>query len=176
MSNDPELLLAESDVSEVYDAPGSIVYNAYSKLFGSEHVVRAYASHMTLDADGWIEFNLTRKQGSGNRIGKPFHWLNAGVLYALKRHKHKMSDSFGLNHELFALEWKECFVLHFIEEETCVFVSSRDEWLKDGRPGEQNQELQVFMEVPDYRRLSMEMLPQAALDWYGKCANVGSGE
>jgi hypothetical protein len=160
-------------VSKVFDAPGSIVYNVYSKLFGSEHVTRAYTSDMTVDQDGWIEFNLTRKQGSGNHIGRPFHWLHSGILFAMKRHKHKMSGSFGLNHELFAVEWQACCILHWCDEQPFVFMSGHDEWLKEGHAGEQKQELQVFLKVPDHRRLPLAVLPLPAVDWYGKCSNVG---
>jgi len=172
---EPDLMLVESAVSEVYDAPGSVVYNVLSKLDGQQYVTRAYTAEMGVRPDGFVEFDVVWKRGGKQYVAKPFHWLNDGVLYAFKRNKQRNSDAFALNHELFALEWDACVVLHFIDGEPFVFVASADEWLAASHIGQRNQELQVFLMTPDFRRLPARMMPAEGFSWMKRCLTLGGG-
>jgi len=169
-----ELMLCETDVSKVFDAPGSRVYNVTSSLFKQEVVARAYASAMNIMSDGTIEFIVVNKSGNpARRVGAPFHYLAGDVLCAFKRNKQRDSDSFALNHELFAIEWKTCIIFHFINNVPYIFMSSREEWLKAGKLGS-HEELQVFLEVPDYRRLDIKALPAHLDAWRAECEKTNA--
>ena len=176
---DPDLMIAESDASEVFDAPGSVVYNVRSKLYmpssklkDGHCVVRAYTSEMKVDGDGFIEFAIKWKRGKVQRIPAPYHLLTDGVLFAMKKNKQRDSNGFGLNHELFALEWESSVILHFFNGKPCIFIASREEWMAVGEPGQRNQELQVFMEVPDHRRLPTSMVPASGALWLAGCVSM----
>ena len=167
-------LLCESDVSEVYDIPYSIKYEVVSGPFGTKHQVKAYARAVTVDKHGGIHLDIVRKTGSGRKVEPPFNVLVGNVLCAYKRYKHMASDSFALNHELFALEWNAAIIAHNINGVQHIFVASRDEWMKNGRAGHQNEELQVFMEVPDWRCISVPDLPVGddVRAWLARCAGM----
>jgi hypothetical protein len=90
----------------------------------------------------------------------------------MKNNKHVISDSFALNHELFALEWDTCVILHFYEGKPCSFIVSREEWLHSGKPNQQNQELQVFIEMPTHRRIPMSLVEKRASEWFEACFNL----
>ena len=166
----PELLVAtNSGISEVYKSQYNPNYNFRSKLFGKDLVVDAYTTDMEMDAGGWIEFKLLWNSGKTKTIGKPMHRIVDGVLYALKKNKQWESDAFALNHELFGFEWESSVILHFYNGAPVVFLSSREEWLKTAYADHRNQETQVFMEVPDYRRLSISMMPDGGKEWLKRC-------
>jgi len=168
-----ELFLVESPVSEVYDIPFGRSFHVKSKLFCQDFVVRAYASRMDVLPGGWVDFTIANKQGkSGRQVGRPFHLLRDGVLFAMKRFKHRKTDSFALNHELFALEWKASVLLHFMDGKPYLFIISREEWIAQGRCGHENEELQVFIEMPDHRRLTAAVIPWCAGDWMNECKVV----
>jgi hypothetical protein len=161
-------------VSEVYDAPFSPNYNVVSKIDGSRHVANAYTSEMRID-DGWISFEVASKKKKLRNVGRPFHFLTKdGVLLAMKRYKHQVTNSFALNHELFALDWNISAVLHFVENTPMMFITSRDEWLHAGRVGLLGEELQISLEVPDYRLLPSNPLYEFHW-WIKECRVAGHG-
>ena len=165
-----DFLIAETSVSEVYGMDFDKIFHVRSKLFGKDFIARAYTEKMNIDIPtGWIHFMVKWKDGRCRDIRRPFHCRREGVLYAMKRYKHVMSDSFALNHELFALEWDSSVILHFYEGKPYIFIASREEWMSMSVPGQQNEELQVFMQVPDYRRLPLSMIPQAGASWLEEC-------
>jgi hypothetical protein len=167
------LMIADSDVSEVYEIPMSPNYTVRSKMFQTEHVVKAYTKDMTIDPGGWIRFEIQWRRGNSRTVSRPFHFIKNGILYAMKRNKHQMSDAFALNHELFAIEWDSCVILHQYGDRVFVFITSREEWEHNAFPGHQNQELQVFMEVPDYRRLPCGVMPDGSTEWFKACLSAG---
>jgi len=167
-------LLVVSPVSEVYNIPFGNNYRVKSKLFDCEHVVKAYACRMEVDEEGWLDFSITNKSGgSGRKIGRPFHLLKDGLLCAMKRYKHYNTDSFALNHELFSFqEWEASVILHHMNGKPYIFIISREEWMANGRCGHQNEELQVFIEVPNVRRLPVDILPPQYERWLQECLAV----
>lgn len=164
----PELLIVESDVSEVYGTEYDRIYTVKSKLFPGEHIARAYTSNMVVK-NGFVEFDVLKKTGFVRRVRKPFHFIMDDMLCVLKNNKHLARDSFGLNHELFALDWRFVVVLHFFNEEPCFFIVSRDLWLKEGFVGQENEELQVFYSIPDHCRLPVSAGPALAQGWIMEC-------
>ena len=165
----PEFLICESPVSEVYGNDFDRIYNVRSKLFEKEFITRAYASKMDIDAQGNIAIDVEWKDGIKREIREPFHFIKGGVLYALKLNKHRVTDSFALNHELFALDWTSCVILHFFDDEPYIFISSREEWMALCVPGQQNEELQVFLNVPNFRRMPARLVPAGGKDWLEQC-------
>lgn len=165
----PELLICESPVSEVYGSEYDRIFTVRSKLFNKDFVARAYTSMLNVNPDGSLDLDINWKDGRKREVRKPFHFLKDGVLYAMKIFKHNRLDAFALNHELFALDWHTSVILHFFENEPFVFMASRGEWLSSSIPGQQNEELQVFMQVPDYRRLDMSVIPASGKEWAEHC-------
>jgi len=162
------LMIVESKASEVYDAPYSLNYNVVSKFDGSNHIVHAYTSDIFV-SDGWICFDVKNKKRRTRSIGRPFHFLSGdGILLSFKQFRHYRTNSFALNHELFSLDWDSSVILHFIDGIPKVFIASRQEWLESGRIGTLGEELQVFLEIPQYR-----MMPNVfrQFDWWvDECA------
>jgi hypothetical protein len=72
---------------------------------------------------------------------------------------------------LFAYDWDNCIILHPYNNEPSIFVSSREKWLKDGKAGERNQELQVYLPMPDSDKLTSGVMPDAGKEWYNECIN-----
>lgn len=145
---------------------------ARSKIFDAECTVRGYTPSVLANRAGWLNFEVLRYGKDKREVLKPFHFLFNKVLYAMKKNKMKTSDSFGLNHELFAedLEWDCSVVLHFIEDEPRLFIISKEEWKKFGTlPSQQSEELQVFIEMPDERSLPIAMIPKGGLGWLQEC-------
>jgi len=166
----PEFLVCESPVSEVYGSEYDRIYNVRSKLFDRDFVARAYTAKLDLNvATGKIEFDVVWKDGNKREVRYPFHFLRCGVLYALKLNKHRATDAFALNHELFALEWDTCVIAHFIDDQPYLFIASREEWMASSVPGQQNEEVQVFMQAPDYRRMPKSMIPESGENWLDDC-------
>ena len=165
--------LMKSEVSIVRNHPMSVNYNVESLLFDKEVMTKAYVSKMSVSLDGWIDFNITRKEGPGRHVQKPFHLLTTTkLLCAFKIHKHENMDCFALNHELFSLEWDACIILHFIDKRPFVFIASRAEWIRDGNAYCQGEELQVFLKNPDYRKLPLSLLPSYLDSWLKDCLGM----
>ena len=165
----PQFFLVESDVSEVYRSGFNPNFNVRSKLFKKDFVTDAYTNKMVIDEGGWVVFDIEWSDGRTKTIGKPLHRIVNGVLYTMKRNKQRKADAFALNHELFSLEWDSSVILHFSDDEPFVFLASRGEWLVNGKAGHRNQEVQVFMETPDYRRMMVSMMPDGGKEWLFKC-------
>jgi hypothetical protein len=170
MNCDPDLLLVQSDVSDVYDAPFSPNYNIQSKIDDSEHIVTAYTSDMRID-DGWVTFDIQSKKRKLRSVGRPYHFITPdGILLALKRHKHQVTDSFALNHELFALaNWHVSIILHFEDGGAYLFVATRDEWLETGFVSPLGEELQVSVRVPNHRMVPWSVLTGGWTWWIDEC-------
>lgn len=164
-----ELLLCDSPVSKVYGCEFDRTFNVRSELFKTDFITKAYASEMTVNSVGEICFKVKWRDGQCRNIGQPFHLLRNGILFAMKLNKHRKSDSFALNHELFALDWESCVILHFLDGEPYLFMASREEWMVSGIPGRQSEELQVFMQVPDYRCMKETMIPADGKNWLSEC-------
>lgn len=164
-----ELKVAESSVSEVYGSEYDRIYNVRSKVFCKDFVARAYTAKLDVNIDGSIDLDIVWKDGKKREVRRPFHFIANRTLFAMKIFKHNISDSFALNHELFALEWDTCVILHFFNEEPYIFVSSREEWMALCVPGQQNEELQVFLNVPDFRRMPASLIPEYGKSWLKQC-------
>ncbi len=150
-------LIAETPVAEVRDIPLSNLYLVKSKVFGDGktwHEVRAYTSALNVEmANGHIRMAVTSKRAPVTVIQYPYHAIMSnGILCAMKRFKHQVSNSFALGHELFSLQWEMAAICHFIDGRGYVFLVPRNEWLERGVCGAQNRELQVFLEMSNSRR------------------------
>jgi len=176
----PEFLIATTDVSEVYGTPHDKVFTARSKLFNKDVTTHAYVDQMSYKPDtGRVEFVVKWKQigqyePKSRKVRWPFHMLRNGGLFAFKRNKQRTDDGFGLNHELFTLDWDTSIILHFVGDTPYLFIASRDVWLNKGIATERNEELQVFLNVPDYEKLPTTRLPEMASDWLKACMDMES--
>ena len=176
----PEFLIATTDVSEVYGTPHDKVLTARSKLFNKDVMTHAYVDQMDYEPNtGRIEFVVKWKamgvhEPKSRKVRWPFHMLRNGRLFAFKRKKQRTDDGFGLNHELFTLDWDTSIILHFVGGAPYLFIASREAWLNEGNATERNEELQVFLSVPNYNKLPTSMLPDMASDWLKACMDLES--
>jgi hypothetical protein len=167
-----EGVLFDSDITKVEDSIPK--YEVESKLFGTNLTCWAYTYDLKVTSDGYVVICLHWHKGCKNSytpsyIGKPFHFIKDGILYALKNNKQMTIDGFALNHELFSLDWTDCYILHPYKDDWVLFSCSREKWLNEGKAEEKNQEMQVYMEIKDYEKLSLESLPQGGLEWLDRC-------
>jgi hypothetical protein len=162
-----DLLIIDTEVSTVYDALGGLTYNVYSKLFDKTVICKMYTDCLDLTSeDGYISIHFKNKRNTDVwPVGRPYHYLKDNVLYVLKNNKQKTINGFALNHELFALEWDVCFILHPHENSGSLFTCSKEQWLKEGFATQQNRELQVYMEIPNYKGLPLTVLPDGGKKW-----------
>lgn len=162
-----DLLILDTEVSKVYDALGGLTYNVYSKLFDKTVICKMYTDYLSMsDDNGYISIYFKNKRSTDiHPVGRPYHFIKDKVLYVLKNNKQKTVNGFALNHELFALEWDVCFILHPHEKSESLFTCSKEQWLKEGFATQQNRELQVYMELPDYKGLPLTVVPDSGKKW-----------
>lgn len=167
----PGLLHYETDAAEVYSSEFDVNFTIRSKVFDGNYVAKAYTRDLKIDSNGWITFVVQFKDGHIRQVKQPYHWMDEynKVLYAFKRNKHWASNSFGLSHELFSLEWNAAVILHFIDNKPFIFTASRGEWEADTTIGQQGEELQIFMDAGNHRRLPISMIPSGGSIWLNHC-------
>lgn len=164
-----DLLIQDTEDSKVYDIPFGFTYNVYSKIFDKTVVCKRYTKDIEI-VDGWIAINfIHKKKEELNSIRRPYHFVKDNVLYVLKNRKQQTIDGFALNHELFSLNdennWDTCMILHPYNDSECIFSCSKKQWLEEGNATQQNQELQVYMKIEDYKRHQLNVIPDAGKEW-----------
>lgn len=159
-----ETTIASSKLVQIFDIPFSRLYRAKVTLpdgtvkdFPS---LRSYAARLDVNEDGLVEIEVKSKDKSiGNIVVKyPYHFIRNGVLCALKRFQHQASTSFALNYDLFCLDWKTCILLHELDGQPFVYVTTRKEWEENGTVGEQNREVQIFLGASNFQRFEVDTL------------------
>ena len=143
--------------------------------------VRAYTKSLIIDEIlGRIDIIIESEQPNvgTRRILYPYHYLHNGrVLCSLKTQSMRMLDdedkrAFGMNYNLFDLNWTVCILLHRLESKLMAFVTSRAEWDR-GNLNAENREVQMFLRVPEERHIPVSMMkimvdPAIAL-WMNHC-------
>ena len=153
--------ICTSALMQIFDVP-------YSRLFDAEVIlpngdtkqipnIRAYTAQISVKPNGFIELEIKSKDKEiGNiTVRYPYHFTSGVVLCALKLNQHRTTDSFALNYDLFAMEWETFMLIHEINDVPYVYVTSRDEWEKNGEVRSENREVQVFLPTVNFQRFGV---------------------
>lgn len=165
-------LVSRSELLEVYGNKYDRTFTVHSKLFGRSGVAHAYATPVQVGAEGHVDFMVRWKSDKCRDVRWPHHFLRDGILFAFKANKWRQGDAFALTHGLFSLEWDASVILHYMNNKPFVFIASRGEWMEavrirslDERPLQFDEEAQVFMGVPDHRRVPARVSVVEGKEW-----------
>jgi hypothetical protein len=153
--------LAESERTKVFDEPFGNYYRVEAKDFnGMTQLFRTKAFTKKLEHNeetGEIDMLIKGKARGGwsREVGYPYNFIHNDVLFCYKRHQLNILSSFGLNFDLFAIDFALVVILNFNDGEGELHIASRDEWQQNGRLDESGEEVQLFLNVDKNRALPL---------------------
>ena len=151
--------IRDGEMTTVYDVPYSNLYEVHATDFmGAKKVFETHAyTDKLLPNDGKIDMVIKGKKHGGfsRHAGYPYNFIHNDVLFSFKRHKFEMGNEFGVNFDLFALDFALVVVLNFNDDAGTLFIASRDEWTQNGRLDVNGEEVQVFLPVSNNRTLPL---------------------
>jgi len=177
--------IRSSDRTRVYDIPYGNLFEI--EVMDAEGVsrsfeTRAYTKSLTIEDSGHVSIQIGAKSKDvpTPMIPYPYHYLHNGTLFALKLHKHNVSNQFALNYDLFSLDFELIVVMHFEDDqdkEGKLFISTKKEWEDNGELGQSRREVQMFLGVEESRSLLVKdaralMSGQEVSDWISKCQRI----
>lgn len=153
--------IVESERTKVFDEPFGNYYRVEANDFdGRTQIFDAKAYTEKLEhIEGTGEINMVVKGkahgGWSRNVSYPYNFIHNDVLFCFKRHQLNLSQEFGLNFDLFALDFALVVILNYHDGQGELHIASRDEWQKYGRIDTNGEEVQLFLTVENNRTLPL---------------------
>jgi hypothetical protein len=146
--------------------------------------VRAYSDLILVDDNPVIQLHAKCRSIKNLTVKYPYHYFHVSpsddvVLCAMKRFKLEKDNSLALNYELFLTnvwwEWKTCIILHMVNGVPFVFFSGRDVWLKEGKVGIEEREIQIFLNMERHQDVPLSLaamvMDKPVVEWANRCVD-----